>query len=83
MTTSYHEQLQWPLIKHAILLLNVEQQRKVYDEIQEDLAVTKKSMQEEFRMKWSEMQQLKHTKCQKAGILALALTPCSKCMVRV
>jgi len=26
---------------------------------------------------------LMHTKCHKAGILALAPTPCSKCMVRM
>ncbi len=32
---------------------------------------------------WCELQQLMHTKCYKAGILALAPTPCSKCMVRV
>jgi len=33
-------------------------------------------------MIWCELQQLMHTKCHKAGILALAPTPCSKCMVR-
>jgi len=30
-----------------------------------------------------ELQQLMHTKCHKTGILALALTLCSKCVVRV
>jgi len=34
-----------------------------------------------FMMIWCELQQLMHTKCHKAGILALA--SCSKCMVRV
>jgi hypothetical protein len=34
-------------------------------------------------MIWCELQQLMQTKCHKAGILALASTPRSKCMVRV
>jgi len=31
---------------------------------------------------WCELQQLMHKKCHKADILALAPTPCSKCMMR-
>jgi hypothetical protein len=36
-----------------------------------------------FMMIRGELQQLMHTKCHKTDILALAPTPCSKCMVRV